>query len=208
MGVFPAIQDTSEPRLYSIYKRSLQAPHRLKASGTLAAGQRHREHVTITTHSSPHRPIFKPSYQHNNWLNLLFKMFSSSMFSVSRNTTSAALLRRSTRGYCWSRRHRWSFDTYPKAVLYQDPGKVTDVDRLPYRRIRKDLSSYNYRNHPAEMGRSSSSWARWKSQWNDVDRDQMAKHKTKADEDYLGWIRHFDKVKKDTVDMHRLLKSG
>ncbi|KAL8927483.1 MAG: hypothetical protein Q9208_002288 [Pyrenodesmia sp. 3 TL-2023] len=56
------------------------------------------------------------------------------------------------------------------------------------------------------MGRSSSSWARWKSQWNDVDRDEIAKHKTKADEDYLGWIRHFDKVKKDTADMHRLLK--
>lgn len=77
---------------------------------------------------------------------------------------------------------------------------------MPYRRIRKDLSSYNYRNLSREMGRSSSSWVRWKSQWNDIDRDKMAKHKTKADEDYSDWIQHFDKVKKDTANMHRLLK--
>ncbi|KAL8753953.1 MAG: hypothetical protein Q9184_005265 [Pyrenodesmia sp. 2 TL-2023] len=173
--------------------------------GFIAAGQRYREHGTITTHSSPHHPTFKASHQHNKWLNLLYEMSSSSIFSISRTTTSAALLRRSTRGYCWGR-HRWSFDTYPKSMLYQDPRRLTDVDRSPYRRARKDLSSYNYLNLPREIGRPSSSWARWKSQWNDIDRDHMAKHKTKADKDYSDWFQHFDKVKKDTADMHRLLK--
>lgn len=34
----------------------------------------------------------------------------------------------------------------------------------------------------------------------------MSNDKNKADEDYTAWIRHFDSVKKDATDMHRLLK--
>ncbi|KAL8905522.1 MAG: hypothetical protein Q9207_002584 [Kuettlingeria erythrocarpa] len=133
-------------------------------------------------------------------------MSSSGMLSVSRTTTSSALLRRSARGYCWSRRHQWSLNTYPKSLSYQEYGKDAHLDRLPYRSILKDLSRYNYPNLPREIGRSSSSWARWKSQWSEFNPDRVSRDKSKSDEDYTAWIRHFDSLKKDAADMHRLLK--
>ncbi|KAL8655114.1 MAG: hypothetical protein Q9210_001094 [Variospora velana] len=79
------------------------------------------------------------------------------------------------------------------------------MDRLPYRSIGKDLSSFTYRNLPRGEGRSSSSWAKWTSQWNELDRNLRGKNKG-AEEDYATLDRDVEKLEKDTAKIYKLLK--
>ncbi|KAL9012326.1 MAG: hypothetical protein Q9173_002897 [Seirophora scorigena] len=135
-------------------------------------------------------------------------MSSSGVLSLSRTAKCSAVLHQPIRGYCWSRRHRWTFDTSPKSLRYPESiCKVctSDFDRLPYRGIGKDLGSFTYRNLTRGEGRSSSSWAKWTSEWNDLDREQRVKSKSNG-EDHAAWDRHLEKLEKDTADIYRLVR--
>ncbi|KAI4130176.1 MAG: hypothetical protein LQ338_001884 [Usnochroma carphineum] len=135
-------------------------------------------------------------------------MSSSGVLRFSRTITYSAVPRHSNQGYCWSSRHRWSVDTYPKSLRYSDSGNKScgaDVDRLPYRRAGNALSGFTYWSLPRAEWRSSSSWAKWKSQWNDFERNQISKAK-KVEEYSAAWDRQIEKWEKDTADIYRLLK--
>ncbi|KAI4093428.1 MAG: hypothetical protein LQ344_002841 [Seirophora lacunosa] len=135
-------------------------------------------------------------------------MSSSGVLSLSRTAKCSAVLHQPIRGYCWSRRHRWTFDTPPKSLRYPESIRkvwTSEVDRLPYRGIGKDLGSFTYRNLTRGEGRSSSSWAKWTSQWDDLDRKQRVKSKSN-EEDHAAWDQHLKKLEKDTADIYRLVR--
>ncbi|KAI4144965.1 MAG: hypothetical protein LQ341_002516 [Variospora aurantia] len=135
-------------------------------------------------------------------------MSSSGILSLSRTANCSAVLHQSSRGYCWSRRHRWTFDAYPKSLTYPEAVRkvcTSDTDRIPYRSIGKDLSSFTYRNLSRGEGRSSSSWAKWTSRWNELDHDLRGKNKG-AEEDYTALDRDVEKLEKDAAKIYKLFK--
>lgn len=78
---------------------------------------------------------------------------------------------------------------------------------MPHRKAGKDLSTFTYRNLPREGWRSSSSWARWKLQWSDLDRTRKSKDKEGDEDYYAAWDRQMEKLEKDTADIYKLFKA-
>ncbi|KAL8778025.1 MAG: hypothetical protein Q9213_007599 [Squamulea squamosa] len=142
---------------------------------------------------------------------------ASARLSSRSNMATAVVLRsfkarvclteiRHTRGYCWGKQHRWSYDAYPKPLKSLDPPyrstSVSDSAHSYYGRSKHDLSSYNY--GPASLGgsRASSSWVRWTSNWDTLDRDIQAELKESRDEAAAA----YKTLAKDTSEFHELVK--
>ncbi|KAL8720272.1 MAG: hypothetical protein Q9225_002840 [Loekoesia sp. 1 TL-2023] len=133
---------------------------------------------------------------------------SSSVLYSSRTNTSTTVLCRSSRGYCWSKRHRWNYDAYPKSLKHLETiGKSSSLDAswFSYGKMGQDPGSFRYRNLPREGWRWSCSWARWKSQHGDFERKQHSKRRADK-EDTVSLFQTFGRLEKDTEELYKLVK--
>ncbi|KAL8732055.1 MAG: hypothetical protein Q9166_003008 [cf. Caloplaca sp. 2 TL-2023] len=114
-----------------------------------------------------------------------------------------------TRGYCWGKRYRWSYDTYPKTLKQLDAdtksSNASDFVRLCQGRIRNDSGSYSYRLAPHRGWRLSSSWGRWSSDLGKSGRRERSQAKDEG-EDEAAWGRAYERLEKDTADLYELIK--
>ncbi|KAL8735703.1 MAG: hypothetical protein Q9181_002726 [Wetmoreana brouardii] len=136
-------------------------------------------------------------------------MSASSALCLSRTRVCTPKLSRSGRGYCSSKRHRWSYDSYPKYLKHLEAGSWLScnpgVSSPPYGRTSKGPSAFDYGSHTHKGWRSSSSWGRWNSTLDEGDRKQGSNNETK-DEDSAAWTRSFERLEKDTADLYKLVK--
>ncbi|KAL9028461.1 MAG: hypothetical protein Q9196_003175 [Gyalolechia fulgens] len=127
---------------------------------------------------------------------------SSNGLRSSRTNVSAMAFCRSTRSYCWTKRYRWSFNPDSKSLKHLEHAKRSDAGWIALSKTGQYPSSFHYRILPHRGWRWSSSWARWKSQWDD-------KHPSKdrnEDRDPTSLFRTFDRLEKDSEAMYRLIK--
>lgn len=112
---------------------------------------------------------------------------------------------RYTRGYCWSKRHPWSYDAYPKSLKNLDTHTrsfgASDSIRSYHGRSKYGSSSYNYDPASLRGWRASSSWGRWTSNWDKSDRDTQAQLKEIREES-----AKYKRIGKDAADFYELVK--
>ncbi|KAL8775268.1 MAG: hypothetical protein Q9209_000274 [Squamulea sp. 1 TL-2023] len=113
---------------------------------------------------------------------------------------------RHTRGYCWGKQHRWSYDAYPKSLKilgsHTRSSSASDSVHSYCGRSKHDLSSYNH--SPTSLGgwRALSSWVRWTTNWDKSDHDTQAELKESRDEAAAA----FKRLEKDTTEFYELVK--
>ncbi|KAL8908811.1 MAG: hypothetical protein Q9171_005287 [Xanthocarpia ochracea] len=116
---------------------------------------------------------------------------------------------RHTRGYCWSKRHHWRYDTYPESLKAPDShtrtSSASDTVRFCYRRTRNDLGSYNYNPTAPGGSRASSSWGPWTSNWDNSSHKSQTEINHNRD-DTAAWSRTYVKLEKDTTELYELIK--
>ncbi|KAL8829723.1 MAG: hypothetical protein Q9170_006042 [Blastenia crenularia] len=133
---------------------------------------------------------------------------SSSVLCSSRTNTQTTVLRRLSRGYCRGKRYRLSCDTYPKTLRYLDDAQrstPSDAGWWLYSKSGQKLGSRPYLSQPHQGWRSSSSWARWKSQWDDFEQKHRIKDKGDG-EDSAALFRTFGRLEKDSEELYQLLR--
>ncbi|KAL9004455.1 MAG: hypothetical protein Q9188_002727 [Gyalolechia gomerana] len=133
---------------------------------------------------------------------------SSNVLCSSKASVATTALGRSTRSYSWSKRYRWSFDIYPKSLKHPENAtrpSPSDAGRIVLSKTGQNSGSFHHPILPHRGWRWSSSWARWKSQWDDFERKHRSKDRNEG-EDPTSLFRAFDRLEKDSEAMYRLIK--
>lgn len=136
-------------------------------------------------------------------------MSATGFLCLSRTSASTTAVRRSSRGYCWSKCYRWSYGTYPRSLKHLEscgrPFNPSDAGQLHHGRVSKDPGTFNHAHLPYRGWRLSSSWGRWNSGWHKSDRKQQATDKDSG-EGPAAWSPLIERFEKDSAALCELMK--